>query len=129
LIVFTTVTLASSNSALPNDGDYTETCWSCFNINFNTPLFLKKVCISWCKHFDISFVLHKIPRIVTELFGLPVVMCKFDLQRYPVFIMLKCMFSIFPIFDIIPFQRTNNYTKETLQYPVHSNGTQIFEIS
>jgi len=32
---FNIVTLASSNSALPDDGDYTETCWSCFNINFN----------------------------------------------------------------------------------------------
>ena len=28
------VTLASSNSALPEDGDYTETCWNCFNVNF-----------------------------------------------------------------------------------------------
>ena len=73
-------------------------------------------------------MLHKIPRIVTELFNLPAVMSKFDLQRYLVFIMPKCMFSI-PIFDIIPFRRTNNYTKESLQYPVHSNGTQIFEIS
>jgi hypothetical protein len=33
----TTVTLASSSSVLPDDGDYTETCWSCFNVNFNTP--------------------------------------------------------------------------------------------
>jgi hypothetical protein len=33
----TTVTLASSNSALSDDGDYTETCRSCFNVNFNTP--------------------------------------------------------------------------------------------
>jgi hypothetical protein len=31
------VTLASSYSALPDDGDYTETCWSCFNVNFTTP--------------------------------------------------------------------------------------------
>jgi hypothetical protein len=29
------VTLARSMSALPDDGDYTETCCSCFNINFN----------------------------------------------------------------------------------------------
>jgi len=36
LTVLTTVTLASSYSALPDDGDYTETCWSCFNVNFNT---------------------------------------------------------------------------------------------
>ena len=36
------VTLASSNSALlddddDDDDDHTETCWSCFNVNFNTP--------------------------------------------------------------------------------------------
>jgi len=31
------VTLASSYSALPDDGDYTDTCRSCFNVNFNTP--------------------------------------------------------------------------------------------
>jgi len=37
LTVLTTVTSASSNSALPDDGDYTETCWSCFNLNFNSP--------------------------------------------------------------------------------------------
>jgi hypothetical protein len=34
--VLKNITLASSNSALPDDGDYTETCWSCFNVNFNT---------------------------------------------------------------------------------------------
>ena len=27
--VLTNVTLAGSNSALPDDGVYTETCWSC----------------------------------------------------------------------------------------------------
>jgi hypothetical protein len=37
LTVLTNVTLASSNSSLPDDGDYTETCWSYFNVNFNTP--------------------------------------------------------------------------------------------
>jgi len=36
--VSTNVTLASSNSALPEDGDYTETWCSCFNVNFDTPL-------------------------------------------------------------------------------------------
>jgi hypothetical protein len=44
LTVLTNVTLASSNSALPEDGDYTETFWSCFNVNFNTPF--KKTCAS-----------------------------------------------------------------------------------
>jgi len=37
LIVLNNLTLASSNSALPEDGVYTETCWSCFNVTFNTP--------------------------------------------------------------------------------------------
>jgi len=35
LIILKRVTLASSNSVLPNDGDYTETCCSYFNVNFN----------------------------------------------------------------------------------------------
>jgi len=33
--VLTNVTLAISNCALPADGDNAETCWSCFNVNFN----------------------------------------------------------------------------------------------
>jgi len=33
--VLTNVTLASSNCTLPDDGDNTETCWSCFNLNFD----------------------------------------------------------------------------------------------
>jgi hypothetical protein len=44
LAVLTTVTLARSNSALPDDCDCTETFWSCFNVNFNTPF--KKTCAS-----------------------------------------------------------------------------------
>ena len=38
--LFNTVTLASSNSTLHDDGDHTETCWSYFNfnVNCNTPL-------------------------------------------------------------------------------------------
>jgi len=39
------------HSALPDDGDYTETCWSCFNFNFNvnTKTVFKAIqlCISW----------------------------------------------------------------------------------
>jgi hypothetical protein len=35
LAILTTVTLARSNDALPDDGDLTEGIWSCFNINFN----------------------------------------------------------------------------------------------
>jgi len=49
--LITTVTLASSYSALPDDGDYTETCRSCFNVNFNTSFKAVPLCISWCKKF------------------------------------------------------------------------------
>jgi hypothetical protein len=38
LIILTKVTLARLNSALPDDGDYTETCWSCLNVTFNVNL-------------------------------------------------------------------------------------------
>ena len=44
---FNIVTLASSNSVLPDDGDYTKTCWSCFNVNFNIPFKAVLLCISW----------------------------------------------------------------------------------
>jgi hypothetical protein len=36
-----TITLASSNNALPDDGDCTETSRSCFNVNFN--ILLKQI--------------------------------------------------------------------------------------
>jgi len=52
LTLFTTLTLASSNSALPDEGDYTETCRSCFNVNFNTPFKSVLLCISWWENFD-----------------------------------------------------------------------------
>jgi len=42
LTVLTSVTLASSYGELPEDGDYTESCWSSFNVNFNT---LFKKCV------------------------------------------------------------------------------------
>jgi hypothetical protein len=38
LTVLTNITSASLNSALPDDGDYTQTCWRCFNVNFNFAL-------------------------------------------------------------------------------------------
>jgi len=34
-LTFNFVTLAISYSALPDDGDYTETFWICFYVNFN----------------------------------------------------------------------------------------------
>jgi len=39
-IILTTATLARWNSALPDDDDchYTETCCSCFNVNFDVNL-------------------------------------------------------------------------------------------
>jgi hypothetical protein len=51
LIILTTVTLASSNNALPDDGDCTETCRSCFNANFNVNFKMVfktiQLCIGW----------------------------------------------------------------------------------
>ena len=38
LIILTTITLASSNNALPDYGDCTEMCRSSFNVNFNVLL-------------------------------------------------------------------------------------------
>jgi len=46
LTVLTTVTLASSNSALPDDGDYTETCRSFFNVSCNILCKAILLCIS-----------------------------------------------------------------------------------
>ena len=47
IICFNAVTLASSHSALSDDGDDTETCCSCFNVNFNTPFKAILLCIYW----------------------------------------------------------------------------------
>jgi len=51
LIVLTKVTLGRSNSALPDDGDHTEICWSCsavnFNVNFEIVFKKNQLCISW----------------------------------------------------------------------------------
>jgi hypothetical protein len=43
---FNIVTLASSHGVLPDDGDYTETRWSRFNVNFNTLFKAILLCIS-----------------------------------------------------------------------------------
>jgi len=51
LVILTNATLARTNSALPDDGDYTETCWSCLNVNFNVNFKIvfntTQLCISW----------------------------------------------------------------------------------
>jgi len=51
LFILTKVTLTRSNSALPGDGDYIKTCWSCFNVNFNVDFAIvfktNQLCISW----------------------------------------------------------------------------------
>jgi len=47
LIILRRVTLASSNNTLPDDGDCTETCCSCFNENFNIPFRAVLLCIVW----------------------------------------------------------------------------------
>jgi hypothetical protein len=53
MTILTTVTLASPNNALPDDGDCTETCRSCFNVNFKIVFKTIQLCISWwIKHFD-----------------------------------------------------------------------------
>jgi len=57
LVILTNATLVRSNSALPDNGDYTETCLSCFNVNFNVSfkiVFKKFSCASVGKQtFDI----------------------------------------------------------------------------
>jgi len=39
------------NSVLPDDGDYTETCRSCFNVNFNVNFKIVfktiQLCVGW----------------------------------------------------------------------------------
>jgi hypothetical protein len=57
LTILTAVTSASSNNALPDDGDCTETCRSSFNVNFNVNFKFAfktiQLCISWwIKNFD-----------------------------------------------------------------------------
>jgi len=47
LVILTNATLARSNSALPVDGDYTETRWSCFNVNFKIVFTTIQLCVSW----------------------------------------------------------------------------------
>jgi hypothetical protein len=62
MTLVTTATSARSNNALPDYGDYTETCWSCFNVNFNVNFKIVfktiQLCISWwIKNFD-SIIMH-----------------------------------------------------------------------
>jgi len=40
-VMVATITSASLNKALPDDSDGTETCRSCFNVNFN--ILLKQI--------------------------------------------------------------------------------------
>jgi len=47
MVILTNVPLARSNSALPDDGDYTETCRSCFNVNFKIIFEAVQLFISW----------------------------------------------------------------------------------
>ena len=53
MIILTTVTLASSNNALIDDAERTETCRSCFKVNFNVnfKIAFKKIhlCVNWLK--------------------------------------------------------------------------------
>ena len=36
-VLYELAKVTSSYTKLPDDGDQTETCWSCFNVNFDTP--------------------------------------------------------------------------------------------
>ena len=47
MIILTTVTLASSNNTLPDGGNCTKRCRSCFNVNFNILFKAILLCISW----------------------------------------------------------------------------------
>jgi len=51
LVIFTNATLARSNSALPDDCDYSKTYWSRFNVSFNVNFKIVfktiQLCISW----------------------------------------------------------------------------------
>jgi hypothetical protein len=73
LIILTNVTLARSNSALPDDGDYTETCWSCFNVNLNVNFKIVfktiQLCISWLKNKTLIWNM-SLKNIVTVVFRL-----------------------------------------------------------
>ena len=51
LIILITITLASSNNTFPDDSNCTETCRSCFNVNFNI-LLNQLSCASVGKDFD-----------------------------------------------------------------------------
>ena len=54
---FNTVTLASSNNTFPDDGNWTKTCRSCFNVNFN--ILLKQLnCASVGKKKDFDTSTH-----------------------------------------------------------------------
>ena len=53
---------------LPDDGDYAETCWICFNVNFNTPF--KNLCISWCKNCDSIKMRGTTVKVIVGPFGL-----------------------------------------------------------
>jgi hypothetical protein len=44
---FNIVTLATSYSMLPDDGAYTETCWSCLSVNFHNPFKAVLLFIIW----------------------------------------------------------------------------------
>jgi hypothetical protein len=54
--------LASSDSALPDDGDYIETRWSCFKVNFNITfkiLYISKILYVSKIFYSSQFSSHK----------------------------------------------------------------------
>jgi len=59
LIILKIATSARWNSALPDDGDYNEICWSCFNVNFNVhfKIFLRQfICASVGKQINFDSI-------------------------------------------------------------------------
>ena len=74
LTILSTITLVSSNIALPDDGGYTETCWSCFNtlrtgdadlrfLHYNYARRMKQICVFntrlFSLHSTLNYAIHR----------------------------------------------------------------------
>ena len=70
-------------------GDYIETCWGCFNVNFNAP-FKKDLCIGWCKNFDkVANVLYMVTYNGTDyIFSI------FPVERFDIYSMIYTLKGI-----------------------------------
>jgi len=52
MMCFNTVTLASSQSTLPGDGDHTETYWSSFNVHLHTLIFRRIIPVVFYANYE-----------------------------------------------------------------------------